>query len=100
MQTSEIPAAPVEVRTDYLHWSPVIAGALVASAFALALITFGTSLGLSAASTAPTWRDTSPMLALASGLYLVLTVIVSFGFGGYIAGRMRRSWPTSLHRDF
>ena len=100
MQTSEISAAPVEVRTDFLHWSPVIAGALVASAFSLVLITFGTSLGLSVASTAPTWRDTSRALALASGLYLVVTAIVSFGLGGYIAGRLRRSWHTPLHRDF
>ena len=83
-----------------MHWGPVIAGALVASAFSLVLITFGTSLGLSVASTAPTWRDTSPVLALASGLYLVVTAIVSFGFGGYMAGRMRRSWHTALHRDF
>jgi hypothetical protein len=100
MQTSEIETTPVGVRTDYLHWSPVIAGALVASAFFLVLITFGTSLGLSVASTAPTWRDTSPTLALASGLYLVVTAIVSFGFGGYVAGRLRRSWHTALHRDF
>ena len=45
MQTTEITTTPVEVRTDFLHWSPVIAGALVASAFSLVLITFGTSLG-------------------------------------------------------
>lgn len=100
MQTSEIATTPVEVRTDFLHWGPVIAGALVASAFSLVLITFGTSLGLAVASTAPTWRDTSPVLALASGVYLVLTAIVSFGFGGYVAGRLRRSWHTALHRDF
>ena len=100
MQTSETATAPVEIRTDFLHWNPVIAGALVASAFSLVLITFGTSLGLSVASTAPTWRDTSPVFALASGIYLVVTAIVSFGFGGYLAGRLRRSWHTPLHRDF
>jgi hypothetical protein len=33
-------------------------------------------------------------------VYLVLTAIVSFGFGGYVAGRLRRSWHTTLHRDF
>jgi len=100
METSEITTTPVEVRTDFLHWSPVIAGALVASAFSLVLVTFGTSLGLAVASTSPTWRDTSRTLALASGVYLVLTAIVSFGFGGYVAGRLRRSWHATLHRDF
>src|SRR5947208_16240045 len=101
METSaRIAAAPLEIRTDFVHWTPVIAGALVASALSLVLITFGTSLGLSVASTAPTWRDTSRLLALISGIYLVLTAAVSFGFGGYIAGRLRRTWETGLHDEF
>jgi hypothetical protein len=101
VQTSErIATAPIVVRTDFVHWTPVIAGALVASAFSLVLIAFGTSLGLSVASTAPTWRDTSPALTLLSGLYLVLTALVSFGFGGYVTGRLRVSWGPELHREF
>ena len=101
MQTSErIATAPVVVRTDFVHWTPAIAGALVASAFSLVLIAFGTSLGLSVASTAPTWRDTSPTLTLLSGLYLLLTAIVSFGFGAYVAGRLRTTWDPSLHSEF
>ena len=60
MQTPERIATPtVIVRTDFVHWTPVIAGALVASALSLVLIAFGGSLGLSVASTAPTWRDNS-----------------------------------------
>jgi hypothetical protein len=101
VKTSErIATAPVLVRTDFVHWTPVIAGALVASALSLVLIAFGTSLGLSVASTAPTWRDTSPTLTLLSGLYLVLTALVSSGFGGYVAGRLRATWDPELHREF
>jgi hypothetical protein len=101
METSaRIAAAPVEIRTDFVHWTPVIAGALVASALSLVLIAFGASLGLGVASTAPTWRDTSPTLALLSGLFLLLTAIVSFGFGGYMAGRLRRTWDPGIHREF
>jgi hypothetical protein len=55
---------PVEIRTDFVHWTPVIAGALVAAALSLLLIAFGASLGLGVSSTAPTWRDTSRTLAL------------------------------------
>jgi hypothetical protein len=83
-----------------VHWTPVVAGALVASALSLVLIAFGGSLGLSVASTAPTWRDTSPILALLSGLYLVLTALVSFGFAGYVAGRLRTTWDPGLHSEF
>lgn len=101
MQTVQPPAtAPIEAPRHFVHWTPVIAGALVASALSLVLIAFGTSLGLSVASTAPTWRDTSPTLTVISGLYLLLTAVVSFGFGGYIAGRLRSSWDPALHREF
>jgi hypothetical protein len=46
------------------------------------------SLGVSSA--APTWRDASAALWILSGVYLILQAILSFGFGGYIAGRVRR----------
>jgi hypothetical protein len=101
VQTSDrIATPPVVVRGDFVHWTPVIAGALVASALSLVLIAFGGSLGLSVASIAPTWRDTSASLTLLSGLYLVLTALVSFGFGGYVAGRLRTTWDPGLHSEF
>jgi len=101
MESSErIVAAPVEARTDFVHWSPVVAGALIASALFVVLITFGASLGLSVASSAPTWRDTSPTLTVVSGLFLVLSALVSFGCGGYIAGRLRRTWDPGVHAEF
>ena len=45
--------------TTYLHWGPIIAGALVAAAVSFVLITFGAGIGLSVASPSATWRDTS-----------------------------------------
>jgi hypothetical protein len=99
METSDR-TIPVEISTPFLNWAPVVAGALVASALSLVLLAFGASLGLSVTSTAPTWRDASALLALISGLFLVLTAVVSFGFGGYIAGRLRRTWAAGLHNDF
>jgi hypothetical protein len=35
-------------------------------------------------------RDTSFVLVLLSGLYLVLVALASYGLGGYVAGRTRR----------
>jgi hypothetical protein len=46
-------------------------------------------------STAPTWRDASVALWLLSGLYLVLVAVLSYGAGGYLAGRVRSSWKTT-----
>jgi len=101
VETSERAAnAPVDTGSIFLNWSAVIAGAITAAALSLVLLTFGSAIGLSVASTAPTWRDTSATLAVLSGLYLLLTAVVSFGFGGYVAGRLRTRWTSTLHNDF
>ncbi len=101
METSDrLTPVPVEIRTDFVHWTPVIAGALVASALSLVLITFGSTIGLSVVSTAPTWREASATLAVLSGLFLLLAAVLSFGFGGYVAGRLRRSWSETVHNEF
>jgi hypothetical protein len=101
VETSQPTAAlPLEAPTIFLSWRAVIAGALVAAALSLVLITFGSAIGLSVASTAPTWRDTSSTLAMLSGLYLLLTSVVSFGCGGYVAGRLRTRWTGTLHNEF
>ncbi|MBI5261714.1 MAG: hypothetical protein HY852_07850 [Bradyrhizobium sp.] len=73
----------------YLQWTPVVAGALSAAALSFILVAFGVAVGLGVSSTSPSWRDASGALALLSGIYLILQAIVSFGFGGYIAGRTR-----------
>ncbi|MHC2252735.1 hypothetical protein ACVILK_002427 [Bradyrhizobium embrapense] len=73
-----------------LQWSPVIAGALTAAALTAILIGFGAAVGLGVSSSSPSWRDASAALALLSGLYLILQALVSFGAGGYIAGRAQR----------
>ncbi len=75
--------------TPAIEWRAIIAGAVVASGISATLMAFGTAIGLSLMSTAPTWRDSSPWLWSLSGLYLVFVALCSFGFGGYVAGRMR-----------
>ena len=91
-----VPTAPTgdSATGQYVEWTPVIAGAIVASALSFVMFTFGSSLGMALASSSPTWRDASVGLALLSGLYVILTTVVSLGLGGYIAGRLRSRWPT------
>ena len=79
--------------SSYLGWTPAIAGALIATALSAVLIAFGTAIGLGVVSAAPTWRDASVALWLLSGIYLILVSLVSFGLGGYVAGRIR----TTMH---
>jgi hypothetical protein len=72
-----------------IDWRAIIAGAVVAAGISFTLVAFGSAIGLSVASTAATWRDSSAWLWTLSGIYLVFVALCSFGFGGYFAGRLR-----------
>jgi hypothetical protein len=80
---------------SYVHWGPVIAGAIVASAAFFVLMTFAIALGLAVASAAPTWRDESTGLVVLSAAWVVLVAVGSYALGGYIAGRVRSTWNTT-----
>jgi hypothetical protein len=80
-----------------LQWTPIVAGALTAAAVSSILLTFAATVGLGVSSAAPTWRDASVALWLLSGIYLVLQALISFGCGGYVAGRVRA--PYDLFSD-
>ena len=87
------------VAPTYLHWSPIFAGAIVAAAVSFVLISFGSGIGLAVASPSSTWRDTSSVLAVVAGLWLLLTSLASFGLGGYLAGHLRESWSAAPPDD-
>ncbi|QIP00846.1 hypothetical protein [Bradyrhizobium symbiodeficiens] len=84
-----------------IQWGSVFAGGLAAGAMSFILIGFGVAVGLGVSSASPTWRDSSAALALLSGLYLIIQAIISFGVGGYIAGRTTRPAPalTTIEDD-
>jgi len=79
-----------------LQWTPVVAGAFVACAVSSILITFGATVGLGVSSASPTWRDASVALSVLSGIYLVLQALISFGCGGYFAGRCRIPYEVGI----
>jgi hypothetical protein len=89
------PGARTDVALRFLQWSPIVFGALAATALSSVLLTFAVTIGLGVASTAPTWRDTSTALAILSGLYLIIQAVLSFGLGGYIAGHARTPTGTA-----
>jgi hypothetical protein len=83
----------------YLHWTPILAGAIQAAALSFVLLSFGSAIGLAVASPSSSWRDTSSVLALLGGLWLLLTSAASFGLGGYLAGRLRTSWSVPVSEE-
>ena len=100
----ESSSAPIGTNARYMTWTPALLGALAATALSSILVGFGATVGLGISSTAPTWRDASAALWLLSGLFLIIQAALSFGVGGYIAGRtsLRHSAADPVeveHRD-
>jgi hypothetical protein len=81
------PAVPG--RSSHVQWPAIFAGAITAAGVSFGLHAFATGIGLSVLSTAPTWRDSTPVYWFLSGLYLLFVALTSFAVGGYIAARMR-----------
>jgi hypothetical protein len=71
-----------------IGWGSAFAGAVCGAGLAFVLDAFGAAIGLAVSSTAPTWRDASFALAFLSGIYLILTAILSYGCGAYLAARV------------
>jgi hypothetical protein len=90
---------PIDGAVLQIQWGAIVAGGIAAAALALVLHSFALAIGLSVSSTAPTWRDASIALVLLSGLYLLLAAIVSYGFGAYLAGRLRRRLTTGTPEE-
>jgi hypothetical protein len=55
----------------------------------MVLLTFGAGIGLSATSAQPYAGASAKAIAVISALYAAISLVASFGIGGYVAGRMR-----------
>ncbi len=92
--TTPLPAV-TPVRTPYLGWGPVLAGAIAAASISFLLLTFGSAVGLSLTSPWPNAGARLWVVALAVAWWVVAVQIGSFAAGGYLAGRMRSRWGES-----
>jgi hypothetical protein len=80
----------------YVQWGPAFCGAVIAAAAFFVLMTFASAIGLAVTSVSPTWRDTSIGLTFLSGVWVLLSAVLSFALGGYIAGRVRSRWEAPV----
>lgn len=83
-----------EVRTNYVEWGPVLAGAVVASAISFVLFTAGSAIGLSLLSPYPSQSYGRSAASLAA-FWTIFVPIFSLLIGGYLAGRMRAAWSAN-----
>jgi hypothetical protein len=98
------PAAADVAESAYRHERPavscaaIVAGAIAMAAFSLILLTLGTGLGLSSLSPWPNAGVHAKTFGVAAIIWILVSQIMSAGLGGYLAGRLRHSWP-SLSTD-
>ena len=81
-----------------VSWPAVIAGAFVAAALSLILLDLGTGLGLSSVSPWTNSGLSGATVSKAAIFWLIITQIIAFAMGGYLAGRLRTKW-TIIHTD-
>jgi hypothetical protein len=78
--------------TSAVAWGAIIAGAVAATAFSLALLILGAGIGL--VSVSP-WSVSNPSVATFGTLaaaWFIAVQLFACGLGGYLAGRLREPW--------
>jgi hypothetical protein len=92
------PAGRNEAHSSGVSWAAVVAGAFVAAALSLIMLSLGSGIGLSSVSP---WSNTgASAAAIGRGaiIWLILMEIISSAMGGYLAGRLRTKW-VNIHTD-
>jgi hypothetical protein len=79
---------------EAVSWGAIIAGAVGMAAFSLILLTLGTGLGLSSLSPWPGSGAHAKTFGAAVVIWIFVSQIMASGLGGYLAGRLRRHWPS------
>ena len=71
------------VPTDRVRWGPILAGTFAALTALAVLSTLGAAIGM----TAYDAGDDARRFAIGSGIWGILTMILAFGFGGWLTAR-------------
>src|SRR5580658_7497511 len=87
-----------ETSTSGVSWPAITAGAFVAAALSLSLLTLGAGAGLS--SWSPWFNAGASPSAVGIGaiVWFIVIEIVASGLGGYLTGRLRTKW-VDVHTD-
>ena len=84
--------------TSGVSWASIAAGAVAAAALSLALLAFGSGLGLSSVSPWGNSGVSASTFGNVAGVYLVVVAVMSSAVGGYLAARLRTRW-SGLHTN-
>src|ERR1700680_2653273 len=91
-------ASAVEVQESGISWAAIAAGSVVAAALSLALVAFGSGLGLSAVSPWADFGVSATAFKVSAGSDLCVVAVMASSVGGYLAARLRTRW-VGLHTN-
>lgn len=87
-----------ESPASAVSWAAIIAGAVIASAVSFMLLAGGAGLGFVSMSPWSGEGASATTLGIGAVVWMILTHIVAYGLGGYLAGRLRTKW-VGIHTD-
>src|SRR5664280_1403253 len=87
-----------EAYSAGVSWAAVIGGAFVSAALSLILLALGTGLGFSSVSPWSNMGASASTVGKAAIAWLIVTQIMAFAMGGYLAGRLHTKW-VHVHTD-
>ncbi len=76
--------------TSYVSWGAILAGAVLACAFSIVMVQFGSAIGLSVTGIVGSDVLVTPQKVFAIGFWVLWIQVMASGLGGYIAGRLRQ----------
>jgi|SRR5579862_4221767 len=87
-----------ESAISAISWPAILGGGVAATALSLILLALGSGLGLSSISPWQNAGASAKALGIGTAIWLVAMQLISSGFGGYLAGRLRTRW-VGVHTD-
>ncbi|WP_127145139.1 hypothetical protein [Pelagibacterium montanilacus] len=83
-------SAPAGDTGSYIDWPAILAGAVLASAVSLVLMTFGSAIGFSMSGPFGSEGVSPFWVAVTLAIWVLWVQLSAFMAGGYVTGRMRR----------
>lgn len=82
--------ASTQSGASYVSWGAIIAGAVLAGAFSLVMLQFGSAVGLSATQIVDGDRLITPQRVFVILFWVLWIQVIASAMGGYLAGRLRQ----------
>ncbi|MGG7056588.1 hypothetical protein [Nitrosomonas sp. ANs5] len=89
----------IQIEGSAVSWAAILAGAAAIAALSLILTVLGTGLGLSVVSPWAHSGASATTISVSAIIWITFSSLFAAGLGGYLAGRLRTKWATTVHTD-